>query len=373
MGLAAALTALARGDDVTVLEAGRVGDALRAWGADFRFFTPLAMNVPPEVRRLVAGLPPDEALLTGPECGDDVLAPLAASPPLSGRVREGCRVAAIGRSGLTRGDFAGHPIRGERPFRVLAVGAGGEESTLEADVVLDASGGQARPNWTGRGGIPAEGELALGERIARGLGALAAVRGRLAGRTVLLVGHGHSAAHAALLLAAPPASAAGRVIWSVRTPNRRPIVEVAADPLPERARVAAAANDLAESPPPNLTVRRRSSITALRPEGAEIVAEFFGGDTARVDEVVSMTGGRPDHSFLSELALEISPSTEGTARLAAAFSGVTDCLAVPAVGAGDFATGEPGFFFVGSKSYGRSRTFLLRTGLAQIEAILGLP
>jgi len=372
MGLAAAFAAIRRGDDVTVLEAGRVGEGLRAWGDDFRLFTPLAMNLPPELRRVVARLPPEDALLTGPQMADDVLAPLAAAAPLAGRVREGRRVSAIGRSGFTRGDFAGHPIRDERPFRILVGGSAGEE-TLEADVVLDASGGHVVPSWAGRGGLPAEGERALGARIVRGLGGLSSRLSSLAGKTVLLVGHGHSAAHAVLRLALPGAAVAGRVVWSVRTPNRRPVVEIAGDPLPERARVASGANDLAESPPGHLEVRRRSSIAALRPEGEGIGVEFFGGETLRVDEVVSMTGGRPDHSFLSELALEVSPATEGTRRLAAALAGVTDCLTVPEARPDDFETGERGFFFVGAKSYGRSRNFLLRTGLAQLEAILGRP
>jgi len=371
IGLAAALAALRRGDDVTVLERGRVGDGLRSWGKEVRFFTPLAMNVPADVRRLVPGLPPDDALLTGPETADAVLAPLAGAAPLAGRVREGCRVIAIGRSGLTRGDFVGHPIRAEKPFRVL-VENGAAEETIEADVVLDASGGQAVPNPTGRGGLPAEGERALGGRVLRTLGALAAALPDLAGKSVLLVGHGHSAAHAALRLAGVSREAAGgRVLWSVRTANRRPVVEVAGDPLPERARIASGANDLAESPPPHFSVRRRSSIAAFRLDGDGIRVVFFGGETARVDGVVSLTGARPDHAFLSELALEISPATEGTARLAASLARVTDCLSVPSVRPDDFETGERGFFFVGSKSYGRSRTFLLRNGLAHLDAIVG--
>jgi hypothetical protein len=49
---------------------------------------------------------------------------------------------------------------------------------------------------------------------------------------------------------------------------------------------------------------------------------------------------------------------------------VTDCLSVPRVRAEDLASGEPRFHLVGSKSYGRARTFLLQTGFAQLETIL---
>ena len=34
------------------------------------------------------------------------------------------------------------------------------------------------------------------------------------------------------------------------------------------------------------------------------------------------------------------------------------------------ASGEPGFYFVGSRSYGSAPSFLLRNGLAQLETIL---
>ena len=101
-----------------------------------------------------------------------------------------------------------------------------------------------------------------------------------------------------------------------------------------------------------------------------IRVRFSGGDEDDFDAVVALTGFRPDLSFVSELALEISPATEGAARLSRALGNVTDCLSVPAVSAGDLESGEPGFYFVGAKSYGRGRTFLLRTGLAHLETIL---
>ena len=88
------------------------------------------------------------------------------------------------------------------------------------------------------------------------------------------------------------------------------------------------------------------------------------------DHVAVFTGCRPDHGMLSELALEISPVTEGSARLARALAGVTDCLSVPCVRSDDLASGEPGFHLVGARSYGRSRNFLLRSGLEQVESIL---
>ena len=89
-----------------------------------------------------------------------------------------------------------------------------------------------------------------------------------------------------------------------------------------------------------------------------------------MDEIVGLTGYRPDLSFLSESAIEIDPGTEGAARLARALSNTVDCLSIPAVARADLASGEPGFHLIGAKSYGRSRTFLLQAGYAQLESIL---
>lgn len=370
MGLCAALGARERGFDVAVLEKGSVGESLRRWGST-RFFTPLRMNLSAESKSILSGhLPPAEALLTGPEMADLVLVPLAGSPPLRGRVHIGCRVLSVGRSGLTRSEFASHPIRSERPFRILTE-RGGIEEIWEANVVFDASGGFVVPNPAGPGGLPALGERALGERMIRDLGTLERRLESLSGRSVLVVGHGHSAAAAILSLARLFARAPETgVTWAVRSANRRPCEEVAEDPLPERRRVALEANGLAESPPPRMTVRRRTAIEEIRPEGARLRVRFSRGESEVFDEIVALTGSRPDYGFLSELPLDLSAATEGPAALSRALAGATDCLSVPRVRLEDLQTGEPNFFFVGAKSYGRRRTFLLQTGLAQLDLLL---
>ena len=60
-------------------------------------------------------------------------------------------------------------------------------------------------------------------------------------------------------------------------------------------------------------------------------------------------------------------------KIAAALLGATgggDCLAQPAPEAEVLTNPEPGFFILGSKSFGRNSAFLIRTGLAQIRALL---
>jgi thioredoxin reductase len=356
MGLAAAVGARERGFEVTVLEAGEIGSALDRWGP-VRCFTPLAMNLPAAMASAVdvAG----DALLTGPEMRRLVLEPLVERLGID--VRTHHRVTAIGRRGLTRGDFAGHPMRAERPFVIQADAPDGERS-FEAEIVFDATGGYAIPNASGSGGLPATGERREAERFIRDHATLERRAGELRGKRVLLLGHGHSAANALLILGRIGAE----VIWAVRTANQRPCVAVPSDPLPERDAVVEQVNALAASPPSWLRVERRAMLQSI----ADGEATLTGARKVAVDFVASFTGFHPDSRHLTEVAVELSPVTEGGARLYRAIANVTDCLTVPSVRAADLVSGEPDFFFVGSRAYGRARTFLLQTGLAQLETIL---
>jgi len=363
MGIAAAIGAADRGADVIVLERGEAGASLRTWGPT-RFFSPLHMNLSARMRELLGDAMPDpDALLTGPEYVDRVLLPLIEREPLRGRVRTQHEVIAAGRRGLTRGDYAGHPLRAERPFRVFC----GNDATFEADVILDASGGLTVPRPIGIGGLPALGESRLERLPIRTLGELAATRDKLRGKRVLLLGDGHSAANAVTMLAEDGSI---NIVWAVRTPNRRPCEEVANDPLPERRSVVARANALAEAPPPFLKVERKAMIESVSQNNGHVVVALTGGRIVETDFIAAYTGYRPSNAFLSELTVEVSPVTEGGGRLYRAISNITDCLSVPPVKPEDLQSGEPGFFFVGSRSYGRSNGFLLQTGLAQLETIL---
>lgn len=371
MGIAAAIGAADRGCEITVLERDAVGASLRTWGRT-RFFSPLHMNVSAQMRDLLGDAMPDaDALLTGDEYVDSVLLPLVEREPLRGRVRTGRAVVAIGRRGLTRSDYAGHPLRAERPFRVVTQ----DDEVFEADVVLDASGGLRVPRAFGVGGLPARGEATLARAPIRTLGELAASRDSLRGRRVLVVGDGHSAANAMVMLADLAAEEPStRVVWAVRGANRRPCEEVMNDPLPERRDVVARANALADAPPAFLTMERKAMIESVAQNNGHVVVALTGGRPGEriveADAIAAFTGYRPDGAFLTELTVETSPVTEGGARLYRAISTITDCLAVPQVTPADLESGEPGFYFIGSRGYGRSNGFLLKTGLAQLETIL---
>jgi hypothetical protein len=154
----------------------------------------------------------------------------------------------------------------------------------------------------------------------------------------------------------------------VRTANSRPVEEIANDPLPERQRVVFEANELARQ----VRCERRASVESVARNNGHIDVVLSGNRRVEVDAVVALTGYRPASDYTSELALEISPVSEGGARLYCAISKITDCLCVPKVASEDFASGEPNYYFVGARAYGRSRTFLLQTGLQQLENIIDL-
>jgi thioredoxin reductase len=369
MGLEAALLGHEAGFEVIVLEKGRVGDSLLRWGST-RFFSPFGMNLSARARRVLGSdAPSDGALLTGEEHARRVLLPLSARPPLAGRIEIGHRVLSIGRARMTRTDMPGHPLRAERPFRVVAENER-EEVFFEAEAVLDASGVYDHPLRLGAGGLPARGERKLEQRIIRHLGALEEALPSFSGKRVLLAGHGHSAANAIALLDKAARTKRFEICWAVRSANTRPCVEIASDPLPERREVVARANGLAQEPPSHLRVERRAHVESLEETPDGILVRFTGERTGRFDAVVALTGYRPDLSIASELALEISPVSEGAAGIQRALANVTDCLTTPTLGAKDLSSGEPGFHLIGVKSYGRMPTFLLQNGLAQLESAM---
>lgn len=335
-----------------VLEAETPGASLARLGPT-RLYTPLRSTLPVDVIAFGGGTDDLDAILTGPEVAR-ILEAAAASPQLAPYVQTHHRVTSITRGTLARGELAGQPARAEMPFRVVA-----NDRVFEVDAVLDASGTYGNP-------VPLAVPCSMVETI-RDLGVVHARRRDLANRRILLTGHGHSAATALLVLEALAKEAPQtHVSWVTRSRDRRPITMVPSDPLPERQRVVVAANALADSPPPWLSVERAAPIESL----IDGIAKLSGGRTVEFDVVVALIGYRPNLDLLSELPLEISPATEGAARLGRTVANLSDGLAVPKVEPRDLASGEPRFHMIGAKSYGRSRAFLLQSGYAQIDTIL---
>ena len=159
-GIEAALAAVDEGFPFTLYEASPdVAGHVRSWG-HVRLFSPWSMNVSERMRRHLeaAGrrLPAadDQTCPTGAEL---VLEPIAQLPLVAPHVRVGTRVREIGRRGLLKHEEIASKRRAQTRFRLLLEQLDGEESTAEADVVLDCTGTYSNPNTLGDGGIPAPG------------------------------------------------------------------------------------------------------------------------------------------------------------------------------------------------------------------------
>ncbi|HUP19206.1 MAG TPA: FAD-dependent oxidoreductase [Gemmatimonadota bacterium] len=379
VGLECLLRAVADGWDARLYERERVGAHVRAWG-HVRMFSPWSMNLSSLGRAAVGdALPPGDALPTGEEYAAAYLDRLAALPALAGRIALGTEVLAVARDDLGKDEAIGAPERTRRPFRLLLRDDSGERE-VTTDIVVDATGVFGAHNWLGAGGAPAVGETAAGARIEYRLPDLEGRdRARFAGRRVVVVGAGHSAATAVGALADVAAAAPGtRVAWVTRADRERPVVEVSGDPLTERARVTGRANAIAAAAAPWLEQVPGARVRALVPDGAGVRVEVENGGPVALeaDIVLALVGYRPDPGLARELQVQICWATEGTYPLAAALlareGGAADCLAAGGLGPDTLVHPEPGYFAIGAKSYGRNPDFLIRAGIEQVDQLFGI-
>jgi cation diffusion facilitator CzcD-associated flavoprotein CzcO len=380
IGLEAALAAAEGGFPFTLYEAApAAGGNVERWG-HVRMFTPWSLNVSARAHRALGAAgetPAPDACPTGRELVDRLLAPLAGLPALAPHVRFSTRVLAVGRQGLLKHEEISTAARGRRRFRLLLADPAGGERIETADVLLDTTGTYGHPNSLGDGGIPAPGESALGERIERCLPDLQRDAGAWAGRTILLAGGGHSAQTAARDLADLAHEAPGtRVVWVLRQ-TEPSFQAVDGDPLPARAALTARARGLAGGASPAVDARRGAVVEALERANGRTRVHLRRGDTGEpvvVDRILSLTGDVGDHGLYRQLQVHECYATCGPIKLSAALLGAAagDCLAQTTHGAETLVNPEPGFFLLGSKSYGRNTTFLLRVGYAQVDEVFGL-
>ncbi len=386
IGLEAALYARSLGLPVAIYERGQVGEYVRRWG-HVRLFSPFSMNTTPLGRSTIRAedrghaFPNDTACITGREHLAAYLEPLAKAGPLRDCLRRDTRVLAVGRRGLLKSDGPGDAQRGRQPFRLLLREGNKRERVEEADVVLDCTGTYGQHRWAGEGGIPAVGEIAAEPHIAYSLeDVLGERRGTYAGKSILVVGGGYSAATTVANLATLAEQHGDTwIIWLARCGSTQPIARVLNDPLRERDRLAVRANTLATRGEDNVEFHNQAVLEAVEcadpGKGFKVTARCAGkARTWEVDRLIANVGYTPDNALYRELQVHECYASLGPMNLAAALlkQHGADCLSVRAGGAHTLRNPEPNFFILGAKSYGRNSNFLLRAGFDQIREVFAL-
>lgn len=372
VGLAAAAHLTARGLTPLVLEAGTsAGAAVREWG-HVRLFSTWAELVDPAAEKLLAPTgwvkPDGAAYPTGGDWAKLYLQPLADA--LGDTVRYDATVTGVSRLGRDRIVDAD---RDTQPFTVHVTHADGREERLLAAAVIDASGTWSTPSPIGADGLPALGERAAADRVSYRIPDLndPAVKARYAGKRTAVIGSGASAFTALATLARLAKDTEDtHSVWVLRRGiSGSTFGGGSADQLPARGALGLAAKAAVDDGHATAVTGFRT--TALERDGERIVLVAEDGRRLdAVDEVIVLTGLRPDLSFLAELRLDLDERLQAPTGLAPLIDpNQHSCGTVYPHGASELSHPEQDLYLAGMKSYGRAPTFLAMTGYEQVRSI----
>jgi hypothetical protein len=375
IGLAAAAHALERKLNPIILEAGpEAGHAVRQW-SHVRMFSPWEFNIDKASERLLLAAgwnAPDPTVYpTGGDLVAHYIEPLATRTALKDHVKTSSRVTAISRVGFDKAKTKG---RETASFEIRYQNGKGPEK-LTADAVIDVSGTWFSPNPSGSNGLPAVGETQHAARIAYGMpDVFAADRNRYAGKTVAVLGAGHSAIGTLIDLVRLKDEAPGTVvIWLLRGDRAEKAFGGGAnDKLAARGELGSTFARLVAQG--QLQVETSFGLTHLTEKHGKLriaAGSACCGRHVLADEMIVATGFRPDLGFLSELRLSLDPALDCPTALAPLIDpNEHSCGTVRPHGARELSHPEAGFYIAGMKSYGRAPTFLAMTGYEQVRSIV---
>jgi thioredoxin reductase len=372
IGLAAASQLIARGLPVIVLEAGSsVAASVREW-RHVRLFSPWQYNIDDAAAKLLGShgwtTPDSETYPTGGELVENYLEPLSRVPAIAGSLRLDSRVINISRAGIDKVKSNG---RASAPFVVTAVDSTGSEVHHLGRAVIDASGTWTQPNPLGVNGTFASGEANTGQ-ISYGIpDVLGKDEAEFAGKRVLVVGAGHSAANViADLVKLRELHPGTAITWGTRSGTLTRVYGGGdADRLPERGALGMLLQALVKSG----AVELDTSMAVVRVEtnGTALELTTESGNHFSFDRIVVATGQRPNLSFLREVRLDIDPALECARALGPLIDpNLHSCGTVRPHGHRELSHPEPNFYTVGIKSYGRAPNFLMVTGYEQCRSVV---
>ncbi|WP_299165545.1 NAD(P)-binding domain-containing protein [uncultured Arthrobacter sp.] len=372
IGLAAAAHLLEQGLEPVIFEAGpAAGAAIEQW-RHIRLFSPWRYNIDAAAARLLQStgweIPRPTALPYGGELIDAYLTPLAAIPAISSRLHTGARVTAVTRQGM---DKTHTKNRENTPFLVRVEHADGQTSDHVVAGVIDASGTWSTPNPLGVSGLPAVGEVTAAGRISSPLPDVKdRNRQTFAGRRVLVIGAGHSAANTLISLSELAKDEPDtRILWAIRGASAQKVYGGGdLDGLPARGQLGSRLRRLVEAG--TIELHTGFGIKALSDGTTGVTVESVDGRTVLAHVVVPCTGFRPDLNILQELRLELDPAVDAPRELGPLIDPeFHSCGTVAPHGAKLLAHPDQDFYIVGMKSYGRAPTFLLATGYEQVRSV----
>lgn len=378
IGLAAAANAAHRGMDYVILESGpHAGAAISEWD-HVRLFSAWSELVDPVARRLLDAsgswtAPDEKTYPTGAEWREAYLKPLAEllGASAQGSVRFDSRVVGVSRAGR---DLLVDSGRDADPFAVHVETPAGRERVL-ANAVIDASGTWTHPNPLGADGYPALGEQENAQHFTYGIPDFTddAVVARFAGRHVAVAGKGASAQGVLIGLAQLAQRDPGtRVSWLLRRPSVGDAFGGGDnDQLEQRGKLGQDAQAAAASSHVTNVTRFRTEAVLPQADGRMTLRSTEGKQVGDVDEVIVVTGYRPDVTFLSEVRLDLDPALGAARSLAEQIHpDHHSCGDVAPHGYNELAQPESRLYLVGMKSYGRAPSFLAMTGFEQVRSVV---
>ncbi|NED18516.1 flavoprotein, partial [Streptomyces sp. SID9913] len=200
------------------------------------------------------------------------------------------------------------------------------------------------------------------------------VRARYAGKRTAVIGSGTSAFTALAHLAELAESGDGtgtRAVWILRRGiSGATFGGGTADQLPARGALGLAAKAAVDRGHADAVTGFRTEAFERAADGRIVLVAEDGRRLDPVDEVIVLTGFRPDLSFLDELRLHLDERLKAPAALAPLIDpNQHSCGTVPPHGHRELSHPEQGVYLVGMKSYGRAPTFLAMTGYEQVRSV----